>query len=137
MSPPGAEPLAKASRACLLLCGIPALLGYATSSAAATACKGDVALQILGSGGPVPEGHRASSGYFISIGGHSRVLVDAGGGVFLRFGEAQARIEDLRVSLVGASPPETTFPTACRKDGRRTPQSRRPRTATFGPAESK
>jgi ribonuclease BN (tRNA processing enzyme) len=63
--------------------------------AGAAVCKGKVSLQVLGSGGPVPEDHRASSGYLIWLDGRSRILVDAGGGVFLRFGEAGARIEDL------------------------------------------
>ncbi len=49
-----------------------------------------VTLQILGSGGPVADGSRASSGYLIWLDGESRVLIDAGGGTFLRFGEAGA-----------------------------------------------
>jgi ribonuclease BN (tRNA processing enzyme) len=52
-------------------------------------------LQVLGSGGPIADDGRASSGYLIWIDGKSRFLVDAGGGVFLRFGEAAARFEDL------------------------------------------
>lgn len=47
-----------------------------------------VVLQILGSGGPIADDGRASSGYVIWVNGVSRVLVDAGGGTFLRFGEA-------------------------------------------------
>ena len=49
-----------------------------------------VAVQVLGSGGPVADDGRASSGYLIWIDGESRVLIDAGGGTFLRFGEARA-----------------------------------------------
>jgi len=49
-----------------------------------------VTLQILGSGGPIADGSRASSGYLIWLDGESRVLIDAGGGTFLRFGEAGA-----------------------------------------------
>jgi len=52
-------------------------------------------LQVLGSGGPIADDGRASSGYLIWIDGRSRFLVDAGGGVFLRFGEAGAHFEDL------------------------------------------
>ena len=48
-----------------------------------------------GCDGPEPTAGRASSGYLVWIDGRSRVLVDAGGGVFLRFGDAGARIEDL------------------------------------------
>lgn len=52
-------------------------------------------LQVLGSGGPIADDGRASSGYLVWIDGRSRFLVDAGGGVFLRFGEAGARFSDL------------------------------------------
>lgn len=54
-----------------------------------------VVLQVLGSGGPVADSDRAASGYLIRVDGKARVLVDAGGGVFLRFGQSGARIEDL------------------------------------------
>jgi len=52
-------------------------------------------LQVLGSGGPIADDGRASSGYLIWINGKSRFLIDTGGGVFLRFGEAGARFDDL------------------------------------------
>ena len=52
-------------------------------------------LQVLGSGGPIADDGRASSGYLVWVDGRSRFLVDAGGGIFLRFGEAGARFEDL------------------------------------------
>ena len=52
-------------------------------------------LQVLGSGGPIADDGRASSGYLIWINGKSRILVDTGGGVFLRFGETGARFDDL------------------------------------------
>jgi ribonuclease BN (tRNA processing enzyme) len=60
-----------------------------------------VALQVLGSGGPIADDARASSGYVVWINGKSRVLIDAGGGTFLRFGEAGARFTDL--DFVGLS----------------------------------
>lgn len=85
------------------LAGVLSLLvgiGFLGFSAAAPSCPGDFAVQILGSGGPVPEGHRASSGYVVWIKGQSRVLVDFGGGTFLRFGEAKARIEDLSLIAI-------------------------------------
>lgn len=59
-----------------------------------TEAKGP-ALQVLGSGGPIADDGRASSGYLVWVDGRSRFLIDAGGGVFLRFGEAGARFEDL------------------------------------------
>ncbi len=60
-----------------------------------------VALQVLGSGGPIADDGRASSGYIVWVDGQSRVLVDAGGGTFLRFGEAGAQFTDL--DFVGLS----------------------------------
>lgn len=60
-----------------------------------------VALQVLGSGGPIADDGRASSSYIIWIDGKSRVLIDAGGGSFLRFGEAGGSFNDLE--FVGLS----------------------------------
>ncbi|MCE4225231.1 MBL fold metallo-hydrolase [Methylobacterium sp. C25] len=58
-------------------------------------CSAPVAVQVLGSGGPVSDDARASSGYLVWIDGEARLLIDAGGGVFLRFGEAKAKFETL------------------------------------------
>ena len=65
------------------------------SSPAFASCKGSLAVQVLGSGGPVADDARASSGYLVWVDGEARLLVDAGGGVFLRFGEAKAKFEQL------------------------------------------
>ena len=59
------------------------------------------ALQVLGSGGPIADDGRASSSYLIWIDGAARVLIDAGGGSFLRFGESDASFVDL--DFVGLS----------------------------------
>lgn len=74
----------------------PALLA-APGGAQADACPAStgVVLQVLGSGGPIADDARASSGYLVWLDGRARLLVDAGGGVFLRFGEAGARFADL------------------------------------------
>ncbi|MGD9584089.1 MAG: MBL fold metallo-hydrolase [Lysobacterales bacterium] len=56
-----------------------------------------VAVQVLGSGGPIADDGRAGSAYLVWVDGHARVLIDAGGGAFLRFGESAARIEDLEL----------------------------------------
>jgi ribonuclease BN (tRNA processing enzyme) len=53
------------------------------------------ALQVLGSGGPEAADKRASSGYLIWQDARARLLIDAGGGVSLRFGEAGAAMRDL------------------------------------------
>lgn len=54
-----------------------------------------VTLQILGSGGPIADDGRASAGYLVWVDGESRVLIDTGGGTFLRFGEAGAKFASL------------------------------------------
>jgi len=73
-----------------------AILASVGGHAAQTACgQHGVAVQVLGSGGPVAEDARASSGYVLWVDGRSRILVDAGGGTFLRFGQSGARLEDL------------------------------------------
>ena len=54
-----------------------------------------IVLQVLGSGGPIADDDRASSGYLVWVDGKARVMVDAGTGSVLRFGEAGAKFEDL------------------------------------------
>ena len=72
------------------------------SNASAQSCVGNpVAVQILGSGGPRVNPDRASSSYVLWIGDQAKILVDMGGGAFLRFGQAQAKLSDL--SLVAIS----------------------------------
>ena len=77
------------------------LLSYVASpylqAGEAARCAGATGLnlQILGSGGPIADDGRASTSYLLWVNGHSRVLVDSGGGAFLRFGEAGAQFEDL------------------------------------------
>lgn len=59
-----------------------------------------VALQVLGSGGPIADDARASSGYLVWVRGRPRVLVDAGPGVMLRLGETGADVTDLDAVLL-------------------------------------
>jgi len=74
----------------------------AAPALAQSPCGGaGVALQVLGSGGPFLRDGRASSSYLVWVDGRPRVMIDAGGGAFARFGEAGARIEDLH--LLGIS----------------------------------
>lgn len=76
------------------------LLWTATAPAFGQSCGGPgVSLQVLGSGGPELQTKRASSSYLIWIDGKARVLVDAGGGSALRFGESGAQMTDLDVLL--------------------------------------
>ncbi len=70
------------------------------SSADAENCGGEgIAIQVLGSGGPELEDKRASSSYLVWQDGEARVLVDAGGGSGLRFGESGAKMSQLDVIL--------------------------------------
>ncbi|PSW49490.1 MBL fold metallo-hydrolase [Photobacterium kishitanii] len=55
----------------------------------------DYTLQILGSGGPISDDLRASSGAVIWWKGQSKFMIDAGGATFLRFGQSGAKLEDL------------------------------------------
>lgn len=82
-----------------------ALLGFSgslalTPVAVAQSCGAPgVVLQVLGSGGPELQDKRASSSYLVWEGGQARVLVDAGGGSALRFGESGAQMSQLDVIL--------------------------------------
>ena len=80
-----------------------AVLSTASCAESTMQCPpGDgVALQILGSGGPIADDGRASTGYVVWVVGQSRVLIDAGGGTFLRFGESGADFTQL--DFVGLS----------------------------------
>lgn len=59
----------------------------------------EISVQVLGSGGPEST-QRASASYLIVQDGKARVLIDFGGGAFLRFGQAKAQIEDLELILL-------------------------------------
>jgi ribonuclease BN (tRNA processing enzyme) len=71
-----------------------------SASPAAAECRASLAVEVLGSGGPIADDERASSGYLVRIGGEARLLIDAGGGVFQRFGAAGAQVSDLDAVLV-------------------------------------
>ena len=77
------------------------ILAFGNALAASCSDAEGVVLQVLGSGGPIADDGRASTGYLLWVDGQSRVLIDAGGGTFLRFGEAGAKFEDL--DFVGLS----------------------------------
>jgi len=78
-----------------LLSGV--LLGGA---AVAQSCGAHgVSVQVLGSGGPELQDKRASSSYLVWEDGRPRVLVDAGGGSALRFGESGAQMAQLDAIL--------------------------------------
>jgi ribonuclease BN (tRNA processing enzyme) len=96
--------IGKKDRRALMIDALIILLALISISpkAWAQSCVGNpAAVQILGSGGPRTNGDRASSSYLLWIGSQARVLVDMGGGAFLRFGQSQAKLSDL--SLVAIS----------------------------------
>ena len=72
-----------------------ACLGIPAVGSAQTCDAKGLAVQILGSGGPRINPDRASTSYLVWINGQGRILVDAGGGAFQRFGQAGAKLEDL------------------------------------------
>ena len=84
--------------ALILFGGLPL---YACAAGNASCGASGIALQVLGSGGPIADDGRASSGYLVWIDGESRYLIDTGGGVFLRFAEAGGNFSDL--DLIGIS----------------------------------
>jgi ribonuclease BN (tRNA processing enzyme) len=58
-----------------------------------------LAVQVLGSGGPESQDKRASTSYLIWENGRARVILDAGGGSALRFGESGAQMSEVDVFL--------------------------------------
>jgi ribonuclease BN (tRNA processing enzyme) len=59
-----------------------------------------LSLRILGSGGPIANATRASSGYLVCVDDVPRVLVDAGGGIYERIGRAGIDLSQLEVALL-------------------------------------
>jgi ribonuclease BN (tRNA processing enzyme) len=72
---------------------------FLPSTAAQSCGANGVAVQVLGSGGPELQDKRASSSYLVWERGKARVLIDAGGGSALRFGQSGAQMSQLDVVL--------------------------------------
>ena len=91
--------LPKPTRKTLLLL-VSLLLTCAPSPATAQSCGASgVAVQVLGSGGPESQDKRASTSYLVWDHGSARVILDAGGGTALRFGESGAQMSQPDVFL--------------------------------------
>ena len=76
-------------------------------SASAQSCGANpVAVQILGSGGPAINSERASTSYVLWVDGQAKVLLDMGGGAFLRFGQSQAKLSDLLLIAISHLHPD-------------------------------
>ena len=71
---------------------MPALIFASSCARSDEGCppKEGAVLQVLGSGGPIADDGRASTSYLVWVDGVARVLIDTGGGSFLRFGESGA-----------------------------------------------
>lgn len=75
-----------------------ALIFASNVMATGTQCeRKDFTLQLLGSGGPISDDQRASSAEVIWWKGKARILIDAGGGSYLRFGQSGAALEDIKM----------------------------------------
>lgn len=82
-----------------LAMALPASLAGCAAPAHAE-CTAPVAIQILGSGGPIAEGHRAGTSAIVWISGKAALVVDAGSGAFVRYGESGAQFADHRAILI-------------------------------------
>jgi ribonuclease BN (tRNA processing enzyme) len=88
------------SRSLVHVLVISAVLLVCRASARAQSCGSTgLAVQVLGSGGPEMQDKRASTSYLIWEHGRARVMVDAGGGSALRFGESGAQMSQVDVFL--------------------------------------
>jgi len=78
-----------------------AVLALPSGAWAQSCAAGPATVQILGSGGPALNRERASASYLLWVDGQARMLVDMGGGAYLRFAQSGAKLSDL--ALVGIS----------------------------------
>jgi ribonuclease BN (tRNA processing enzyme) len=85
-------------RALLILAFLTITCRPAPATAQSCGAQG-IAVQVLGSGGPEMQDKRASTSYLIWQDGKARVIVDAGGGSALRFGQSEAKMSDIDVFL--------------------------------------
>ena len=77
------------------------------SGASAQSCAaGPLTVQILGSGGPAINRERASASYLLWAGGQAKMLVDMGGGAYVRFGQSQAKTSDLALVAISHLHPD-------------------------------
>lgn len=83
-----------------LLAGSLVALALPASAVPQPCGSSGIAVQVLGSGGPEVQDQRASSSYLVWQDGWARLLVDAGGGSALRFGESGAQMSHLDAILL-------------------------------------
>jgi ribonuclease BN (tRNA processing enzyme) len=85
-----------------------ALLSIPTGASAQSCSGSPVAVQILGSGGPAMNRERASASYVLWVGPEAKMLVDMGGGTYLRFSQSQAKLADLAMMAISHLHPDHT-----------------------------
>src|SRR5215470_7896764 len=87
----------------LVICGMTALaaLAFPSAASAQSCAAGPATVQILGSGGPALNRERASASCVLWVDGKARMLVDMGGGTYLRFAQSGAKLSDL--AMIGIS----------------------------------
>src|SRR5271155_372746 len=90
--------LSRPPKALLLLASLLSVCAASPVKAQSCGATG-VAVQVLGSGGPETQDRRASTSYLIWQNGAARVVLDAGGGSALRFGESGAQMSQVDVFL--------------------------------------
>jgi ribonuclease BN (tRNA processing enzyme) len=88
------------------LIGLLAVILFPVAASAQNCEPSSVSVQILGSGGPRISPFRSSTSYLLWVGDQARVLVDMGGGALSRFGQAQAKINDLSLLAVSHLHPD-------------------------------
>jgi ribonuclease BN (tRNA processing enzyme) len=89
----------------LMMCGV-LVFAVPSGASAQTCAAGPVTLQILGSGGPAINSERASTSYLLWVDGKARMLVDMGGGAYLRFGQSGAKLSDLALIAISHLHPD-------------------------------
>jgi ribonuclease BN (tRNA processing enzyme) len=90
---------------CMMIC-LFALLSIPTGASAQSCSGNPVAVQILGSGGPAMNRERASASYVLWVGPEAKMLVDMGGGTYLRFSQSQAKLADLAMMAISHLHPD-------------------------------
>src|SRR5215475_4087965 len=83
-----------------------AVLALPSGAWAQSCAPGPATVQILGSGGPALNPQRASSSYLLWRGGQAKMLVDMGGGTYLRFAQSQAKLADVAMMAVSHLHPD-------------------------------
>ncbi len=106
VKPAGIVCLARAARIAGALATAAVLAVPLPAWAQANCSTEPLAVQVLGSGGPSAGGTRASTAYLLWRRGRAVVMVDAGGGAFLRFGEAGAKLQDLSLLAISHLHPD-------------------------------